>query len=98
MLRPHLRFLRAATTLALLLAGANVLAAENAAEPLPAPSNNLERMHLKNAKCVWTQEIGNHIYQCLKDNFGMNAHWCHNEAMELFCPRQGEQAQAAEQK
>lgn len=55
---------------------------------LPAGTNALERMHIKNAKCSWTREIGDYIYQCLKDNFGMNAHWCHNEAMELLCPKQ----------
>ncbi len=63
---------------------------------LPAASNQLERMHLKNAKCVWTQEIGNYIYQCLKENFGMNAHWCHNEAMEVLCPKQLESVAADE--
>lgn len=63
---------------------------------LPGATNKLERMHLKNAKCVWTQEIGNYIYQCLKDNFGMNAHWCHNEAMEVLCPKQMESANAGE--
>ncbi|MFO1318969.1 MAG: hypothetical protein U1F52_05095 [Burkholderiales bacterium] len=61
---------------------------------LPAATNALERIHLKNAKCVWTKEIGDYIYQCLKENFGMNAHWCHNEAMEVLCPKQLEQAQA----
>lgn len=67
-----------------------------AKEDLPQASNPLERMHLKNAKCVWTDEIGNHIYQCLKDNFGMNAHWCHNEAMELLCPKQLGEARVEE--
>lgn len=66
-----------------------------AADPeLPAATNTLERMHLKNAKCTWTREIGDYIYQCLKENFGMNAHWCHNEAMEVLCPKQAENAAA----
>ncbi len=73
--------------LALILAGlAGPVSAEE--KELPAATNPLERMHLKNAKCAWTQEIGEHIYQCLKANFGMNAHWCHNEAMEVLCPKQ----------
>ena len=63
-------------------------AAESPAAEAPAGTNTLERMHVKHAKCVWTQEIGDHIYQCLKENFGMNAHWCHNEAMEILCPKQ----------
>lgn len=66
----------------------SAVAAESPAPAVPAGTNTLERMHVKNANCVWTQEIGDHIYQCLKENFGMNAHWCHNEAMELLCPKQ----------
>jgi hypothetical protein len=69
-------------------------AIQAAGEELPPATNALERMHLKNAKCVWTKEIGDYIYQCLKDNFGMNAHWCHNEAMEVLCPQQQESAAA----
>lgn len=60
---------------------------------LPEGTNTLERMHLKHAKCQWTDEIGAYIYQCLKDNFNMNAHWCHNEAMELLCPKQAQATQ-----
>jgi hypothetical protein len=75
-----------------ILAGTVSLSAAGAAETpsagTPAGTNALERMHVKNANCVWTKEIGDHIYQCLKENFGMNAHWCHNEAMELLCPKQ----------
>jgi hypothetical protein len=66
----------------------SVAAADTPAVSAPPPTNTLERMHVRNANCVWTQEIGDHIYQCLKENFGMNAHWCHNEAMELLCPKQ----------
>lgn len=83
--------LAALGTLAL-AAVAPVAAAD--AEKLPSATNALERIHLKNAKCVWTREIGDYIYQCLKENFGMNAHWCHNEAMELLCPKQLDQAGA----
>jgi len=69
-------------------ASLSAVAAESPAATVPPATNTLERMHVKNANCVWTQEIGDHIYQCLKENFGMNAHWCHNEAMELLCPKQ----------
>lgn len=88
---PLIRF--AAVAALVLTAAAPAVAAD--AEKLPPATNALERIHLKNAKCVWTREIGDYIYQCLKENFGMNAHWCHNEAMELLCPKQQEQAQAA---
>jgi len=74
------------------LASAFSLSAVAAESPpaagVPSGTNTIERMHVKNANCVWTKEIGDHIYQCLKENFGMNAHWCHNEAMELLCPKQ----------
>lgn len=53
-------------------------------------TNRLERMHTKNEGCHWTQEMGAYMYECLKANFNMNAHWCHNEAMEVFCPKQRE--------
>jgi len=72
----------------------SALAVEDGTSP-PA-TNSLERMHIRNAKCTWTKEIGDYIYQCLKDNFGMNAHWCHNEAMEVFCPKQLGSTDAAE--
>jgi hypothetical protein len=80
-----------ATAAMVALVGAVSLTATAAESPpagVPAGTNTLERMHVKNANCVWTKEIGDHIYQCLKENFGMNAHWCHNEAMELLCPKQ----------
>jgi hypothetical protein len=78
---------------AVCLAASPAFAAESApAQNLPQGTNTLERMHLKNANCTWTKEIGDAIYQCLKENFGMNAHWCHNEAMETLCPKQLESA------
>lgn len=65
-------------------------------ESVGRPSTNtLERMHTKNKGCVWTQEMGSYMYECLKANFNMNAHWCHNEAMEVFCPKQQEANSAA---
>jgi|GEM_PF-1617895 len=64
----------------------------------PPASNKLERFQLKHANCHWTNEMGNYMYECLKANFNMNAHWCHNEAMDVFCPRQDDEAKAAEAK
>jgi hypothetical protein len=49
-------------------------------------SNARERFLLKRHDCKWTDEMGKYIYDCVKANFGFNAHWCHNEAMEVFCP------------
>ncbi len=68
------------------------------AEDAPPASNKLERFQLKHANCKWTNEMGSYMYECLKANFNMNAHWCHNEAMDVFCPKQDETAQAAEPK
>jgi hypothetical protein len=50
------------------------------------PSNGRERFFLKRQNCPWTQEMGHAIYECLKANNGFNAHWCHNEALDQFCP------------
>jgi len=86
---------RAFLPILLVCASGAIQAAE---QELPPATNALERMHLKNAKCVWTKEIGDYIYQCLKDNFGMNAHWCHNEAMEVLCPQQQDSAAAVSPK
>lgn len=49
-------------------------------------TNQRERFFLKHQKCAWTDEMGQFIYQCVKDNDGFNAHWCHNEAIDKFCP------------
>ncbi len=51
-----------------------------------APSNGRERFFLKRQNCPWTEEMGKAIYECLKKNDGFNAHWCHNEALDQFCP------------
>jgi hypothetical protein len=48
-------------------------------------TTKLERFHLKRANCAWTQEMGRLMFECLKANFNMNAHWCHNEVMEIGC-------------
>ena len=50
------------------------------------PSNGRERFFLKRQNCAWTDEMGKFIYECVKKNDGFNAHWCHNEAIDAFCP------------
>ena len=50
------------------------------------PSNGRERFFLKRQNCAWTEEMGKAIYECVKRNDGFNAHWCHNEALDHFCP------------
>ncbi len=55
-------------------------------DPAVPPTNKLERFQVRHANCHWTTEMGNYMYECLKANFNMNAHWCHNEAMDAFCP------------
>ena len=49
-------------------------------------TNGRERFFLKRQNCAWTEEMGKYIYDCIKKNDGFNAHWCHNEAIDAFCP------------
>jgi len=49
-------------------------------------TNARERFFLKRQNCPWTDEMGKYIYECVKKNDGINAHWCHNEAIDQFCP------------
>ena len=49
-------------------------------------TNVRERFFLKRQNCAWTDEMGKYIYECVKKNDGFNAHWCHNEAINEFCP------------
>lgn len=49
-------------------------------------TNVRERFFLKRQNCPWSDEMGKYIYDCVKANFGFNAHWCHNEALDVFCP------------
>ena len=67
--------------LALVLAGvfSGAVFAEGAA-------NARERFFLKRQNCPWTEEMGKFIFECVKRNDGFNAHWCHNEALDQFCP------------
>lgn len=50
------------------------------------PSNGRERFFLKRQNCPWTEEMGKAIYDCVKANDGFNAHWCHNDALDKYCP------------
>ncbi|HEX7952975.1 MAG TPA: hypothetical protein VF523_07920 [Burkholderiales bacterium] len=49
-------------------------------------TNGRERFFLKRQNCPWTEEMGKYIFECIKKNDGFNAHWCHNEAIDAFCP------------
>ena len=49
-------------------------------------TNGRERFFLKRQNCAWTDEMGKYIFECIKKNDGFNAHWCHNEAIDAFCP------------
>jgi hypothetical protein len=50
------------------------------------PTNARERFFLKRQNCQWTDEIGKYMYECVKKNDGFNANWCHNEAIDAYCP------------
>jgi hypothetical protein len=58
----------------------------------PAPTYQRERAAQKFKDCHWTDEMGKYVYQCIKKNDGMNAHWCYDEALEVLCPVQLEAA------
>jgi hypothetical protein len=49
-------------------------------------TNARERFFLKRQNCAWTDQMGKYIFECVKKNDGFNAHWCHNEALDQFCP------------
>src|SRR4026207_2362238 len=49
-------------------------------------TNARERFFLKRQNCPWTREMGQFIFEGVKRNDGFNAHWCHNEALDQFCP------------
>ena len=57
-------------------------------------TNARERFFLKRQNCQWTEEMGKYIYECVKANNGFNAHWCHNEALDAFCPAEDDKAAA----
>lgn len=49
-------------------------------------ANARERFFLKRQNCAWSDEMGKFMFECVKRNDGFNAHWCHNEALDKFCP------------
>ena len=49
-------------------------------------TNTRERFFLKRQNCAWTDDMGKYIFECVKRNDGFNTHWCHNEALDQFCP------------
>ena len=57
-------------------------------------TNARERFFLKRQNCKWTDEMGRYIYECVKANNGFSAHWCHNEALDAFCPPEEKVVQA----
>src|SRR5882672_12124604 len=44
----------------------------------PAPTYQRERAAQKFKDCHWTDEMGKYVYQCIKKNDGLNAHWCYD--------------------
>jgi hypothetical protein len=70
--------------IALVIAGLGCVA--SAMADGSAPTNARERFFLKRQNCPWTDEMGKYMYECVKKNDGFNAHWCHNEAIDAFCP------------
>jgi hypothetical protein len=40
--------------------------------------------------CPYTDEMGAHTFQCIKDNDGFNAHGCYDDSVQIFCPLPGD--------
>jgi hypothetical protein len=85
MSHPHLA-LNALFALSTLIAGFSAATAR--ADGDPAPTYQRERAAQKFKNCHWTDEMGKYVYQCIRKNDGMNAHWCYDEALEVLCPAQ----------
>lgn len=43
-----------------------------------------ERAMFKYRGCEWTQNLGAYAYRCVVEHGGFNAHWCYDEALEVF--------------
>ncbi len=89
MSHPHLA-LNALLALVVLTTGLSAATAR--ADGDPAPTYQRERAAQKFKGCHWTDEMGKYVYECIKKNDGMNAHWCYDEALEVHCPAQLEAA------
>jgi len=77
---------------ALIALASGLYAAIARADGDPAPTYQRERAALRFKGCHWTDEMGKYVYDCIKKNDGMNAHWCYDEALEVLCPAQLEAA------
>jgi hypothetical protein len=80
----------------LIALAAGLCAASARADGDPAPTYQRERAALRFKGCHWTDEMGKYVYECIKKNDGMNAHWCYDESLEVFCPAQVEAAKKPE--
>ena len=49
-----------------------------------------EKTMLRYKDCPWTDEMGKYVYECVKRNDGFGVHWCHDEALQLLCPKPAE--------
>ena len=58
------------------------------AEGDPAPTIERERAMQRYKGCHFTDEMGQYLYQCVKKNDGFGTHWCYDETLETYCPRQ----------
>ena len=36
--------------------------------------------------CPYTDEMGDHMFECIKENDGFNAHGCFDDSVRFFCP------------
>src|SRR5215470_9794039 len=77
----------------LIALAAGLCAASARADGDPAPTYQRERAALRFKGCHWTDEMGRYVYECIRKNDGMNAHWCYDERLEVYCPEQLEAAQ-----
>ncbi|MBI1395169.1 MAG: hypothetical protein GC151_04245 [Betaproteobacteria bacterium] len=49
-------------------------------------SDALQQEHAKRLEnCHWSDAMGKYLYECVRRHDGMNAQWCHEEALAAFC-------------
>jgi hypothetical protein len=73
---------------AVLMLGLTFGAGAALAEGDPAPTLERERAMQRYKGCHFTDEMGQHLYACVKKNDGFGTHWCYDETLETFCPAQ----------
>ena len=88
------RLLKLATTLSVLALGLG--AAPVRAEGDPAPTIQRELAMQRYKGCHWTDDMGKNVYECIKKNDGFGTHWCYDETLEEYCPKQLAERKAAE--